>query len=149
MNTTNKDNLVVDKTDATISSESDVSDADPESNKATQHAEAETANEQPKLAQSESPTELSIYDALLKQTENIQAELEKLNNHKLVHTYNSIPRLLWFSLLKGISLGLGSVLGATVVLSTLVYLLSQMEFIPIIGEWISAILDVVKEKPEN
>ncbi|MDC2890469.1 DUF5665 domain-containing protein [Psychrosphaera algicola] len=56
---------------------------------------------------------------------------------------------MWFSLLKGISLGLGSVLGATVVLSTLVYLLSQMEFIPIIGEWISAILDVVKEKPDN
>jgi hypothetical protein len=89
------------------------------------------------------------YKVLLKQTKNIQCELEKLNNHKLIHTYNSIPRLLWFSLLKGISLGLGSVLGATVVLSALVYVLSQMEFIPIIGEWISAVLQVVQQKPEN
>lgn len=88
-------------------------------------------------------------EQLLAQTKSIQSELEKLNDHKLIHTYNSIPRFLWFSLLKGISLGLGSVLGATVVLSALVYVLSQMEFIPIIGEWISAILEVVKQNPEN
>lgn len=91
----------------------------------------------------------NTYELLLQQVQDIQAELVKLNNHKLVHTYNSMPRLLWFSLLKGVALGLGSVLGATVVLSTLVYLLSQMEFIPIIGEWIAAILDVVQETPEN
>lgn len=88
-------------------------------------------------------------EQVLEHTKHIQCELEKLNNHKLVRTYNSIPRLLWFNLLKGVSLGLGSVLGATVVLSTLIYILSQMEFIPIIGEWITAILEVVQQEPEN
>jgi len=89
------------------------------------------------------------YLQLYQQTQSIHKELNQLNNHKLIQTYNSIPRLLWFHLLKGVAFGLGSVLGATVVLSTLVYVLSQMEFIPIIGEWISAILDVVQKQPNN
>lgn len=86
----------------------------------------------------------SDIEQLRDQTQAIHQELQALNNHKLIQAYNSIPRLLWFHLLKGVAFGLGSVLGATVVLSTLVYLLSQMEFIPIIGEWITAILEVVK-----
>ena len=83
------------------------------------------------------------------QTKHINEQLVQLNNHKLVHTYNSLPRFIWFSLLKGIAVGLGSVLGATVVLSFVVYILSQMEFIPIIGEWVSAILEVVRGPEGN
>jgi hypothetical protein len=86
---------------------------------------------------------------VVNQVESINQQLDKLNNHKLILAYNSIPRLLWFHLLKGVAFGLGSVLGATVVLSTLVYLLSQMEFIPIIGEWVSAIIEVVKQPSAN
>jgi hypothetical protein len=86
---------------------------------------------------------------LHEQTVQINEQLDKLNNHKLVHTYNSLMRFVWFSLLKGIAVGLGSVLGATVVLSFLVYLLSQMEFIPIVGEWVSSIIEVVKEPESN
>ena len=82
------------------------------------------------------------------QTQCIYQEIAQLNNHKLIKTYNSIPRLLWFHLLKGVAFGLGSVLGATVVLSMVVYVLSQMEFIPIIGEWITAILEVVKQSTD-
>jgi hypothetical protein len=82
---------------------------------------------------------------LIKQNKLVLLELQKLNDHKLVQAYNSIPRLLWFHLLKGIAFGLGSVLGATVVLSMLVYLLSQIEFIPVIGDLVTEILQVVKE----
>ena len=86
--------------------------------------------------------------ALLHQAQCIYHEIGQINNHNLVKAYNSIPKLLWFHLLKGIAFGLGSVLGATVVLSMLVYILSQMEFIPIIGEWITAILEVVKQSTD-
>jgi hypothetical protein len=83
-------------------------------------------------------------EQILKESENISFQLKQLNEHKLIKAYNSIPQLLWFHLLKGIAFGLGSVLGATVVLSALVYVLAQFEFIPYIGEWVSAIIDVVK-----
>ncbi len=88
-------------------------------------------------------------DQVITQTEQINNQLLKLNQHKMIKAYNSIPQLLWFHLLKGVAFGLGSVLGATVVLSALVYVLSQFEFIPYIGEWVSEILDIVKTPPAN
>lgn len=87
--------------------------------------------------------------SITRQVTEINQQLDKLNSHKLIRTYDSIPRLLWFHLLKGIALGLGSVFGATVVLSFFVYVLSQMEFIPIIGEWVTAILEIVQEAPKQ
>lgn len=93
--------------------------------------------------------ENKMLEQLLEQSNQINSQLEQLNNHKLVQTYNSIPRLLWFHLLKGIAFSLGSVLGATVVLSSIVYILSQMEFIPVIGDWVSEVIKVVKSRTEN
>lgn len=94
-------------------------------------------------------SEQQKWQMIYQQIAEINHELNKLNNHKLIKTYNSIPRFLWFSLLKGIALGLGSVLGATVVLSALLYVLSQMEFIPIIGDLVSKIIEVVEVPPKN
>ncbi len=65
----------------------------------------------------------------------IRTALDTLNQHKFVRLYNSMPKMLWFQFLRGIAFGLGSVLGATIVVSLLISLLGQVEFIPIIGEW--------------
>lgn len=94
-------------------------------------------------------TQAQMWQHLYEQTTKINDQLEKLNNHNLVVTYNSLPRFIWFSLLKGIAVGLGSVLGATVVLSALVFVLSQIEFIPVIGEWVSSIIEVVQGEVDN
>ena len=75
----------------------------------------------------------------------IERELGRFNSHRLIAAYNSIPRLLFYQFLKGISFGLGSVLGATIVVSILVYLLSQIEFIPIVGEWVKHIAQEIKK----
>ena len=93
--------------------------------------------------------EQALLRQLVQQSNEINGQLEQLNQHKLIQTYNSIPRLLWFHLLKGTAFGLGSVLGATVVLSSLVYVLSQIEFIPVIGDWISEIIKVVQSPAKN
>jgi hypothetical protein len=86
---------------------------------------------------------------IIAQTEKVNKQLTYFHKHKLFKVYNSIPQLLWFNLLKGVAFGLGSVLGATGVLSALVYLLSQIEFIPFIGEWVSEILEIVKTEVPN
>ncbi len=77
--------------------------------------------------------------------ERIERALEHVNSHKLMEIYNSIPKLLFYQFLKGIVFGLGSVLGATIVVSILVYLLSQIEFIPIIGEWVKHISEEIQK----
>ncbi len=52
---------------------------------------------------------------------------------------NSMPRLLWMSFLRGLATGLGTVVGATALVSVFLYVLSQIEIIPIIGDWANQI----------
>jgi len=71
----------------------------------------------------------------------LREEVAKLNNHKFLRVYAQFWRLVAFQLLRGMAFGLGSVVGATVLVSVLAYLLSQVDFIPILAEW-AAELDV-------
>jgi hypothetical protein len=75
----------------------------------------------------------------------LQAELAKLNSHRFIRMHNSLPRLILFNFLRGLAFGLGTVLGASVLLSLVVWSLSQIEFLPIIGEWASEIARQMQE----
>ncbi|MEJ6393793.1 DUF5665 domain-containing protein [Gymnodinialimonas sp. 2305UL16-5] len=65
----------------------------------------------------------------------LQSELALMRQHKMFLLYQSVPKVLLFKAAQGAAVGLGTVLGATVLLSLMVWALSQIEFIPIIGEW--------------
>lgn len=69
----------------------------------------------------------------------LRAELAQLNRHRYVRMHNSVWQLMGFNLLRGLAFGLGTVLGASVLLSFLIWSLSQIEFLPIIGEWAAEI----------
>jgi hypothetical protein len=69
----------------------------------------------------------------------LRLELKKLNEQRFIQIQNSLVRLLAFQFLRGLALGLGTVVGATILVSFLVYLLSNIDFIPVIGEWASEI----------
>ena len=69
----------------------------------------------------------------------LRTELETLNGHRFVRIQNSVPRMLLLALFRGLALGLGTVIGASVLVSFLVYMLAQIEFLPIIGEWATEI----------
>ena len=84
-------------------------------------------------------------DKLLEETRLIRAQLDLLNEHKLLRVYSSLSSLLFFMFLKGLAFGFGSVLGATIVVSILAYILGQFTFIPIIGEWARDILEVIQQ----
>ena len=80
--------------------------------------------------------------------QQIREELQTLNKHRFVRTQNSMPRMLWLFFLKGIAFGLGSVLGASIVVSIVISLLGQIEFIPIIGEWAKDIMMEMQQHQE-
>lgn len=71
-------------------------------------------------------------------------ELRQLNGHRFIRTQNSIWRMMGASLLRGLAFGLGSVLGASLLVSGLVWWLSQFEFLPIIGDWVGQVVDQIK-----
>ena len=66
-----------------------------------------------------------------KQIENLNNTIEALGKQKFFQIYNSLWKMIVVYLLKGLASGLGWVIGATILVSILTYMLSQIEFIPI------------------
>jgi GAF domain-containing protein len=87
-------------------------------------------------------------DALAEELRALRAELALLNSHRFVRIHNSLPRLLAFGFARGLAVGLGTVLGATVLLSVIVWSLSQIEFLPIIGDWAAQIAEQMRAAQE-
>ena len=82
------------------------------------------------------------------ENDEILAELRALNNHRFVRAHDSWVGLFVFNLLRGLAFGLGSVIGATVLVSILVYFLSSIDFVPILGEYARDIIDMI-QTPQN
>lgn len=83
-------------------------------------------------------TETNSTDVALR---HLTREVAKLNNHRFIVVHNSMLRLVVFQFLRGLAFGLGSVLGATMLVSILAWWVSQFEFLPIIGDWMLVLSD--------
>jgi hypothetical protein len=83
-------------------------------------------------------------DDLAREVAALRAALTTLTGHKVFRSHATVPRLLWFNFLRGLALGLGSVVGATILVSALVFALSSIDFVPVIGEWATDIIDVIE-----
>ena len=70
----------------------------------------------------------------------LRGEIARLNTHRYIKMHNSLPRLVFFNFVRGLAFGLGTVLGASVLLSLLAWSLAQIEFLPIIGEWAAEVV---------
>ena len=79
-----------------------------------------------------------------KSIEGLEKEISNLNKKKFFVIYESLWRLIFYSLIKGLASGLGWVLGATILVSLFTFMLSKFQFIPVLGEFISAIIQEVK-----
>ena len=75
----------------------------------------------------------------------LKQELELLNNHRFVRIHNSVWRLVSFQFVRGLAFGLGSVIGATFLVSLLAYSLSTIDFLPIVGEWAKEIVNMIQQ----
>ena len=72
--------------------------------------------------------------------DKLSKNIKDLTKHNFFKIHRSIWYLLIVSLFRGLASGLGWVLGATILVSLLTYALSQIEFIPILGEWVSKLI---------
>ena len=81
---------------------------------------------------------------LIEEVSALRRELSRLNRHRFIVVHNSMPRLILFQLARGLAFGLGTVLGASLLLSVVVWSLSQINFIPYIGDWAAQVLQVIE-----
>ena len=73
--------------------------------------------------------------------------IETLNDHNLMRIYSSSQRIIWTNFLRGLAFGLGSVIGASILVYITVQVLAQIEFIPILGDWaLRLILEIEKSR---
>lgn len=70
--------------------------------------------------------------------------IKSLNNNNIFKIYNSTKKILFISFLKGLASGLGWIIGATILVSILTYILSQIEFIPILGDIVSQLIEEIE-----
>ena len=71
--------------------------------------------------------------------------IKSLNNNNIFKIYHSIKKILFISFLKGLVSGLGWIIGATILVSILTFALSQIQFIPILGEWVSKLITEIRK----
>ena len=71
--------------------------------------------------------------------------IKNLNNNNIFKIYNSTKKILFISFLKGLASGLGWIIGATILVSILTFALSQIQFIPILGEWVSKLITEIRK----
>lgn len=79
----------------------------------------------------------------------LKEEMQLLNTHRFVRIHNSLWQLISFQFIRGLAFGLGSVIGATILVSLLAYSLSTIDFIPIIGEWAKQIVEMITHSGAN
>ena len=83
-------------------------------------------------------------DALEQEIQSLRQEVALLNQHRFVRVQNNWAALVGFQFVRGLAFGLGSVMGATILVSILVYVLSFADFVPVIGEWAAEIIQVIE-----
>ncbi len=76
--------------------------------------------------------------------DSLAIELARLNKHRFIRVQNSYWRLILFQFTRGLAFGLGSAVGATILLSAVTLWLSQIEFLPIIGDWAAQIVQQIE-----
>lgn len=76
-------------------------------------------------------------DDLRAALERLTIEVAQLNRRE------KFLRMLGANLLRGLAFGLGSVLGASLLVSILGWWVSQFEFLPLIGQWAVRIVDEI------
>jgi hypothetical protein len=82
---------------------------------------------------------------VLQELAALRREIQTLNRHRFIRIQNSLWRFLLQSLLRGMAMGLGTVIGASILVSGLLYMMSHIDFLPIIGDWSREIADEIRE----
>jgi len=73
---------------------------------------------------------------LIKEMNNLSKEVGNLKRLEFVKILKHPWKFLWLSFLKGLMVGFGSVLGASVLVAIFVYIIAQISLVPILGDFV-------------
>jgi len=79
----------------------------------------------------------------LKNLEKLNSLMDNLGLADYMDYLSSPWRVAWMNLLAGIMRGLGFILGMTVVVAIITFVISYMVALPVVGEWFSWLKEVI------
>lgn len=77
--------------------------------------------------------------------EALRAEVKRLNEQRYFRYESSVFWVMIWSLMRGLFFGLGSALGATILLAFVVRMLGSIDFIPILGDWAQQVIEEINQ----
>lgn len=97
------------------------------------------------------PSTITTEDAkrLADEIARARTDLERLTSHRYLRVHDNLWRLGLFQLYRGLAFGLGSVLGATILVAVIVRVLASIDFIPVIGDWAQQIVNQIEPPPAD
>ena len=81
---------------------------------------------------------------LSKEVKSLTKEVRKLKDLEYLKVFKHPWKFMGFSLLKGMMVGLGSVLGASVLVAVGIYILAQISFVPIVGDFVQEVMNQIE-----
>lgn len=82
-------------------------------------------------------------EALENRLEKIATDLERMKLADYVDIMNNPRKLLYTNFIGGLARGLGTAIGVTALAAILFYILRQTVNLPLIGEFIANLLDII------
>ena len=85
------------------------------------------------------------YGHIKKDLAKLTDTLDGIGFHYFVNYLQSPWRIIWTNFIAGIFRGLGILIGMTLVVAFIIWLLSQLVHFPLIGQYFKAILELLQE----
>lgn len=83
---------------------------------------------------------------LVRELHNLSKTLMRIEDLRPFDIIAKPGKFLWYAFMKGVMVGFGSVLGATLLIALLIFILKQIQFTPIIGDFVQNILEYINPK---
>lgn len=87
---------------------------------------------------------MKIEKELAKEMKDLAKEMRRLKKLDFMRVFAKPWKFMLFALVKGLMVGLGTVLGATILVAVVIYILSKMGEVPLIGDFVESIVEQVE-----
>jgi hypothetical protein len=71
--------------------------------------------------------------------------VEELRSRRYLQRIDKPKRFLFYNFISGIVRGIGVALGASIVFALIIWILSKLQIVPVLGNWAIIILDYIEK----
>lgn len=82
--------------------------------------------------------------ALAREMKELTSEITRLKKMDFMQVFNHPIKFLFYSFMKGLMIGFGSVLGASVLVGIFIYILAQIRLVPILGDFVQEVINQIQ-----